>query len=214
MRNNIITGMSLRFSTSKKEYHCDGCDGEFPIPADSLYARMAYKDAQGAMRGMVLCIRCACAVASKRKYGKPGFTPTPGSLKLHTLASGFRQTWAGMEAKAARGEDIEAELKQLGVETATKEEEAEMAERKNEERRKRTIHKEKQDLKVLMEFVKERQEKLQQMLDDLAKLHLKETLAWTQGDRKAIEAAKTAYGEQVKEIRKAMEIIKTQGDEK
>lgn len=100
----------LRFMTSRKEYRCDGCAGEFPIPADCLYARTAYKDAQGKAHGMILCIRCACAIGSKQKHTTRPLELAPGGL-----------------------------------------------------------------------------------LDELATLHLKETLAWTKGDRKAIDAAKTTY---------------------
>lgn len=203
----------LRFMTSRKEYRCDGCAGEFPILADCLYARTAYKDAQGKAHGMILCIRCACAIGSKQKHTTRPLELAPGGLRFHTLSSAFRRQWQAIEQKAQNGEELGSILSEIGI-TTSDEEVKRMQEEKNKAKVTRQIHREKRELQDYRKQVAETQKRLGGMLDELATLHLKETLAWTKGDRKAIDAAKTTYGEKVKEIRDVLATLTASEDTK
>lgn len=202
----------LKYSTSKKEYQCDGCAGEFLIPQDTLYARMAYRRNDGHVGTMKLCMRCVCAIQNKMRHAKDGFTVEPGSLRLDRLSSHFRKTWDAyfkriMELNGSPDGDGLSEklLEELGIGTVTKQEADKVEEERKEQRVKRTLHREKRQMKALEKRTDAMRKTLTAMLENLAKLHLKETMAWTSGKKDAIDQAKTEYGEYVRKILTAIE---------
>jgi len=202
----------LKYVTSKKDYQCDGCAGEFLIPQDSMYARMAYRKKDGKLGTMKLCMRCICAIQNRMKHSKNGFTVEPGSLRIERLSAKFRKTWDAyfkriMELNGSPDGDGLSEklLDELGIGMMNKQEADKMENERRDEHRKRVIHREKRQLIALNRRTDAMRRILTVMLDNLAKIHLKETAAWTTGNSSAVDMAKSEYGEYVKTIRKAIE---------
>lgn len=188
----------LKYLTSKREYHCDGCDGEFKIPEDSLYAMSASIGKDGKITTMRFCIRCVCAILNKQKFTKNGFTVGRGDLRLAKLSSKFRKIWTQYFNTVIKlngspeGDGLTHQLlTDLGLDTLER--------RKNnmeeDKKKQRMIHREKRELKAFMKQTGDIRKLLVSMMQKLATLHLKETVAWTKGDEEEIEQAKTEYGQ-------------------
>ena len=198
----------MRYQTSSREYECDGCAGEFPIPADTLYGKIATRAPDGKMAQMRLCIRCVCALLNRQQHTEKGFTIRRGSLRLRCLSSQFRKSWNAFLAESQQGEagkELSVKLlHEMGIHGITEEQEKRMKEQKSEKKATRKAERERQATERLKRSAADFCRTLATMLDDLARLHLQETLAWTNGDRAKIDEVKTAYGAGVQRIRKAI----------
>lgn len=155
------------------DYHCDGCNDEFLIRKDGMYARLTMIEKRGEPpRRMRLCLRCICAILNRKNFKKE-FDVENGSLTWNKLASTFKKTWSEFLQKAIENKDkvvLEEMLRKLQIKTD--EEDLKMEEIKKEQRKQRVMHREKQALKVFIATYKRDVETLKALQNAVAKAQI------------------------------------------